>query len=368
MAVPRRCQALAHADRRHHRSTCARSCSCPKRTSALRAVSSKAALQHIPPFPFAAIRVAAAVPFLWLLARRAEPERRPLDLRAVAWFAFLGMVGVYAPQGLILVGVHLAGPEPTAFLQPTIPVYVALLTWATGSERLSPGKALGVAAAVSGALVMLDFGHLDLTSGKGAGVLVVLLQVLSYAVFIVCLPQHLASDPRPFTVCAWASTFGALALTVTAAPTMRDVDWGSVPMGTWATLAYCCLGVSVCAHASVVWAVKFVDATVPSLYVCLQPLCVAVLAAIVYGDALDLRDVLGVALIVPGVLATVWAKWAEGRSRVEAGSQTGGEAEVGLEMEHLIGAGEVPRDCASLDAPAAIVEPPLVTEAELLVQ
>lgn len=324
-------------------------------------------MQHIPPLPFAALRVCAAVPFLWAIARRVEPERRALDRRTAAWLAFFGLVGVYAPQGLILVGVHMAGPEPTAFMQPTIPVYVALLTWATGSERLSPGKALGVAAAVSGALVMLDFGHLDLTSGKGAGLLVVLLQVISYAVFIVCLPRHLASDPRPFTVCAWASTFGGLALTATAAPLMGGVDWGSVPWSAWATMAYCCLGVSVCAHASVVWAVKYVDATVPSLYVCLQPLCVAALAAAVYGEPLEARDVAGVALIVPGVLVTIWAKWGETRAPMDAAPALEGHAEAGVEMEHLIGATEVPIDCADLGGPAAVfVESPLTTEAQVM--
>lgn len=309
-------------------------------------MSSKAALAYIPPFPFAALRVCAAVPFLWAIARHAEPAAPvapATDRWALARLGFLGLAGVYAPQGLIFVGVQMAGPQPTAIMQPTIPVYVALLSWLTGAERLSALKAAGILLAVAGALVVLDVRHLDVSSDKAAGMAVLLAQVVSYAVFIIALARHLARDPRPFSAFAAASTVGGVALLATAAPFMGAVDWRAVPPSAWATLAYCCLGVSVCAHASVAWAVRFVNATVPSLYTCMQPLCVAALMAAVYGEALVAVDLIGLALIVPGVVLTVWGKRREDRAAAESShvelqqlidgrQEAGGEVAAGLRV------------------------------------
>lgn len=297
-------------------------------------MSSKAALQYIPPFPFAALRVCAAVPFLWALACRAEPARGAPDRATLARLAFLGAAGVYGPQGLVFLGVQLAGPQATAIMQPTIPVYVALMSWATGSERLSAPKAAGIALAVAGALVVLDVRHLAAASGKALGMAVLLAQVVSYAVFIIALARYLARDPRPFMAFAAASTFGGAALLATAAPLAWSVDWRHVPWSAWATLAYCCLGVSVCAHASVAWSVKFVNATVPSLYTCLQPLIVAGLMAAVYGEALVLADLLGLALVVPGTVLTVWAKRREDKAaRAAAGESSDVELQQLIDSE-----------------------------------
>jgi drug/metabolite transporter (DMT)-like permease len=272
------------------------------------AVLTEDALKFIQPFPFAAVRVGLATPCLWAIARATEPGAVLLAPTTVAVTAFLGMTGVYVPQSLIFVGIQWAGPDITAIMQCLVPVLVALLSAMLGTEQLSLLKGSGIALAVSGAVVMLDPLHVSLASSQTDGIFVLVFQTFCYACFIITLARLLSSTPRPFTLFAWACTFATLALVATAAIYVPSTHWRAVPLRAWLTLGYCCLVVSVGAHGAISWAVRHVSATVPSLYTCLQPLCTSTLAAVVYGERLDVHEVVGMLLIVPGMVVTVWAK------------------------------------------------------------
>lgn len=222
--------------------------------------------------------------------------------------AFLGVTGVTGPQGLILVGVRMVGPDSVSIMQPTIPVWVALLTAVLGLEKLTLQKAFGVLCAVCGAMVMVNVASMDLRSARTVGMLIMLLQVMSYAVFIVALSQYLKRVPKPFTIFYRASVFGALPLVLLAAMDAHVVKWSKIPASSWVILVYCALGVSFVAHSSVSWAVRHVSPTIPSLYTCLQPVAVTVMSSIVYGDVLDLYDLIGMLLILSGLIVTVRAQ------------------------------------------------------------
>lgn len=275
------------------------------------AVSSKVALDYIPPFPFAAVRVAVALPLLWGFATAVESGSIPRSIWHWSALAGLGVVGVFLPQSLIFVGVHMVGPDVVAIMQPTIPVLVMLLTSALGYERLTWLKTLGIGSSVSGAVVMLNIANLPLHSSKTMGVFVMFLQVLSYAVFITALSRYLKYVPHPFTVFFWVTVFGWLCLLACSINQFHQVLWGSVPGYAWAALIYAAVGVSFLAHGAVSWAVRHVPATIPSLYTCVQPLAATALSAIMYGDMLKAHHLWGMVLILCGLFVTVLAQQAE---------------------------------------------------------
>lgn len=183
-----------------------------------------------------------------------------------------------------------------------------MLSAATGAEPLTKLKGAGIALAVTGALEMLGVLQLSLHSKQSVGVLMLMLQSGGYAAFIVSLAHVLRYDARPLTVFAMACVLGEVLLAIAAAPYVRGTRWLAVPRLAWLAMLYCGVVVSVFAHGTVSWAVRHVSATVPSLYCCLQPLCTSVLAAVVYGDTLTVREGIGAALIVPGMVLPVWAK------------------------------------------------------------
>ena len=115
---------------------------CSLITTPVLAVSTKTALQYLPAFTFGALRVLLALPALWMFARAVEPGHHPCSLRDVLVHVFLGITGITGPQGLILVGVRMTSPDVVAIFQPTIPVWVALLTAVLGLENFTFRKVL----------------------------------------------------------------------------------------------------------------------------------------------------------------------------------------------------------------------------------
>jgi drug/metabolite transporter (DMT)-like permease len=217
----------------------------------------------------------------------------------------------------------MVGPDSAAIMQPTIPVWVALLTAMLGLETLTVQKGVGVVCSVCGAMVMLNVAHIDLASAKTIGMLIMLVQVLCYAVFIVTLSEYLKKVPKPFSVFSRASAVGSVPLVLLAANDAATVSWAQISVSSWAILVYCALGVSFVAHSSVSWAVQHVSPSVPSLYTCLQPIAVTVMSCIVYGDILDVYDFLGMILIIFGLVVTTRAQQQVGQmKRVDLSGET----------------------------------------------
>jgi drug/metabolite transporter (DMT)-like permease len=234
-------------------------------------------------------------------------------------------------------------------MQPVTPTMVALLAAAAGDERLTPLKVAGIALAVAGATVMLDLAHIDFRSAQTDGVLVLLISGFLYAVYMVGLSRVLAKTPRPFTIFAWASTFGAIGLAVTSLGFVTASELLAVPARAWVGVLYCAMFVSVFAQGAVSWAVCHVSATVPSLYSCLQPLCTTAGAAVIFGDRLLVRDGVGMALIIPGMAVTVWAKRRDDLAQRERDAyvplEVAGDAQAG-ESGAAYAAGEDDRSAA----------------------
>merc|ERR1719353_1886924 len=61
-------------------------------------------------------------------------------------------VGMVGAQILVFVCNHWVGTAPTGALQPIMPVFCALLSWAARLERMTARKAAGVTLSVSGAV------------------------------------------------------------------------------------------------------------------------------------------------------------------------------------------------------------------------
>ena len=70
----------------------------------------------------------------------------------VAYLMMLGLIGVAIPQSLIFIANELSGPDIVAMMNPSGPVYAALLACALKLEIMTWCKAIGIIMSVGGAL------------------------------------------------------------------------------------------------------------------------------------------------------------------------------------------------------------------------
>jgi drug/metabolite transporter (DMT)-like permease len=198
-------------------------------------VVGKYVLAYLPPFALAGFRVLVVAPSL--LAISLLRDRRPAPRKELPRLALLGLLGVCINQILFVTGLHYTTAINTAILMPSIPVFTLSIAALLRIERLSARGVGGVLLAVVGALVMLDVSHFSLDRTDMLGNLLVLLNCLSYAGFLVLARPVLLRIPA-FMVIGWSYLFGGIGVLAVCGPTMLTTDYASMPWTVWLGVAY----------------------------------------------------------------------------------------------------------------------------------
>lgn len=262
-------------------------------------VASKWALAALPPLPLAAVRVLLATPLLLGSAwrrDRALPPRCTLPK-----LALLGFLGVFANQLLYVLGLQFTSATSAAILIPSVPAFAAAVAAILGVERVSAGRLLGVGLSICGAVVMLQPARLSLEGGAALGNGLVLLNCLSYAGFLVVQrPLHAELPWR--TIVAFAFLFGGAAVTLVGLPGLLRLDLGAVPPSAWLAVGYIVIFPTFLGYGLNTWAVRRSSPVLVAVYTTLQPAFGAALAALILGESVGQRELLGLGLILAGLL------------------------------------------------------------------
>jgi drug/metabolite transporter (DMT)-like permease len=199
--------------------------------------SSKLAVHAIPHQAAAFLRfgLGAAI-LLALLAVLARGGAR-LPATDLARVAGLGMLGVFGYNLLFFLALSLAPSADGSVIVPvTAPVLTVAVTALLGRRRLTARMALGLAAAVAGAGVFF----LGIPAGgdhRLLGDLLYLGAAACWSAYTVCGAPLLSRLPA-FTVTAYATAAGAVALGALAVPVLNEIDWSAMDTGFWLNQAY----------------------------------------------------------------------------------------------------------------------------------
>lgn len=262
-------------------------------------VFGKYVLGHVPPLTLASFRVLFGAPVLMLLALRFD-AMRPKG-RDLLTLAVLGFFGVFLNQLLFIIGLDYTTATNSAILMPSIPVFTVAVAMVMGIERLTMRRAIGLGLAVAGALIMLRITRFSLSEDTVIGNVLVLLNCLSYSIFLVLARPVLLRIP-PLTVIAWTFLFGGAGVLLVSAPTLISTPLDAVPPLAWAGIAYVVVFPTVVNYVLNTWAIKRSSSTLVAAYTTLQPVFASVLAVILLGESFGLRELLGFIFIVAGLL------------------------------------------------------------------
>lgn len=263
------------------------------------AVAGKLVFPVVPPLALALLRLAFAAAALWALERalvRAPmPPRR--DLVAFAAFALLGVV---LNQGLFLVGLQHTTATNAVLLVATIPAFTLLVAVVLGHETTTWKKVAGLAVSFAGVLLLVVGSGLDLGVRTMVGNLLVVLNALSYSVYLV-LSRPALQRHDPLTLVAWVFLLGTLEMALVAVPSLLQVEWIAFTAVNWAALAYALLGATVVTYGVNAWVLRHAPASRVANYVYLQPLFGALFAWAVLDESVTLRTLAAALLIFAGI-------------------------------------------------------------------
>lgn len=268
-------------------------------------VVGKVVLESLSPLALAATRVLFATPLLIGLAWLRD--RRLPGWQHLPYLALLGFLGVFANQTLFVVGLKFTTATNAAILMPSIPVFAVAVGWLTRVERVEPRRVFGVLLAATGAVVLLDPRTFSLEDSTALGTLLILLNCLSYATFLVLQRPLLAKLPWR-TVIAWSFFFGGLGVSLVGIPALIEVDVTRLGNDVWLGVLYIALFPTFLGYLVNTWAVRRSSATLAAAYTTVQPLLTALLATVFLAERLGFSQIAGFLLIAAGLWLVSWRR------------------------------------------------------------
>ncbi len=259
-------------------------------------VISKLGMRELSPMVFAWLRIAAAAAILALIVHREPPLSRE-DARLVAGFSILGVV-INAP--LFLIGLSMTSVHVAAILITTIPVFTLSLAIALGREPASATRIGGIALACAGALLVVGGESFSGTWRSFFGALLIVLNCLSYALYLVLSKPSMARLSARRVVARMFAVGTFVLLPIAALPLARQ-DWQSVSGGAWLALALVILGPTVAAYLIQAWALRYADSSLVATYTYVQPVLATFLGAFFFAETIHPIVIVAAVLIFGGV-------------------------------------------------------------------
>ncbi len=263
-------------------------------------LAGKTALRYMDGFTLAVFRVELAT--LVILPIYLFRKNRKRVGAADLWtFAYLGFLLVVVNQVCFTVGLGRTTSGHSSLVLAVGPILVLLLACAMKLETLTASKAIGIAIAFTGAVILATEQGLDIHhSATLAGDLITFAGSAGFSIYVV-LGKKVAREYDSITMNTFCLLTGAILLLPLAIRQGIRLDWRSVPWQGWAGLFYMAAISSVAAYVLFYWALRHMDASRVAAVNYFQPVGVILLAAIILGERPTAHLLSGGALILLGV-------------------------------------------------------------------
>jgi drug/metabolite transporter (DMT)-like permease len=178
----------------------------------------------------------------------------------------------------------------------TTPLYVGLYARVVLGERLSPRFALGALLALAGAALLLGISRGDLERTQGA--LLALTAALFYTGYLLFMKAaRVRADAGPALLLSNLGATWVLGLySVAGGFPLHGFPWSS-----WAAIAGTAAVSQLGGVFAIVWALRYLPATVTSVALLAQPVGTALLGWWILGEALTLPQAAGGAAVLAGI-------------------------------------------------------------------
>lgn len=257
------------------------------------------AVETIPPLVTAGIRhtIAGGVLLAWACARGYRPRREHWIAGVVlgALFFLIGHGSLHWAEQHVASGL-------AALLIATEPMFILVLAWMSGQQKISRLSALGLAFGVVGVSILTGV-ELSSKSTSLIGMLAVLLGSLSWAAGVVISPKlKLPTDALART--AVPLVCGAVMLLAAAGLTgeFHALHWSAISLKSIFGLAFLIVFGSIVAFTAYTWLLQRCPPTLVATHTYANPVVAVLLGWLLAGESLTARVLLASIAILGAIV------------------------------------------------------------------
>lgn len=267
------------------------------------AVIGKIALEAFPAFAIVGFRVGGgALAFCLLLSFK---KNFWLDKSThYFYFAIFSLFAVVFNHLLFFSGLSMTTATNTSLLAVTIPIFAVIVGAILRIDKFTGRKLLGILLASCGVIYLIDPGKASFNSQTTQGNILIMLNCLSYAVYIV-ISKKLIGYYGALKSIAWIFLMATVINVPIGLISLQSVALSDVSLVSWLALAGVVIFPTILAYYLNAWALARVEPSIVAVYTYLQPLVGFLFAVVFLGEQFSLRVVIAALLIFAGLfLAT----------------------------------------------------------------
>ena len=245
------------------------------------------------------IRVSSAMVLFWIINLLFIKEK--VDKKDYLKFAVFAIFGVAINQIMFFEGLNLTTSINASILMVGIPIGVLVFSRLFGQNTISSAKVTGLLFGTAGAAyLILSKGSLDFSKDTFLGNILVIINVSSYALFLV-LVKPLVSKYHPVTLMKWIFLFGFLFVLPFTLPKVIEANWNDIPINIWFSISYVVIFATILAYFFNNYSLTKMSAASNSAFIYSQPLIASLFAIFSGNETLKSEQIVAAVFIFVGV-------------------------------------------------------------------
>ena len=282
----------------------------------------KFALRYLQPLTLASFRVVGASLFMLAIypitarlrafSADLKAHKQPRTLRDLFTFAYLGFFCISLNQMCFTVGLRYTSVAHSSIILGMGPIYALILAVLFRLEKLTLGKAIGMAVSFIGVAILASgSGGVSRHSPTLLGDFITLCGSLAFALYVV-LGKRVAGKYDALTMVTWNYLFGGLIILPVAINRAFALgplpNWQAIPWTAWACLAFTAVFSSTLAYLFYFWLLRYLEASQLSAFSYLLPVSATILGILFLNERGSWSELLGAALALVGLSLTESAR------------------------------------------------------------
>lgn len=214
--------------------------------------------------------------------------------------ALASLFGVAANMSFFFKGLSLTTPINASVLMLNTPIFVIIIAFFLGAEKLSVKKIVGIITAALGAGLLMSVKDVQFSSQTLLGDFYVTINAIFYALYLVYV-KRLLEKYTLITVSKWTFFWGLLMVLPFGIPELTQVEFTTLSSAIVLEIIFVVLFTTFLAYLLNAWAIHSGGAILVGTYIYLQPLLAGLIAVALGKDHLSTIKFISALLIFVGV-------------------------------------------------------------------